>query len=275
MGWPTVGDRWVRAMRAWLEDVDGEVLARPRPSLVLPRVIGHRGAAGVAPENTLAAIRAAKVAGAGWVEFDVKLTRDQRPILKHDERLERTTSGFGLVAHATLDEISRLCAGSWFHPEFAGERVPTLEEALALCAELGLGVNLEIKPCGGREAATARVAVETLIRHWPGHLPTPLISSFQPAALAVAREVAPEIPRGYLSHNLPRSWRAIMAAHDCATLHLNHRRVSRRQIERLVATGVPLLLFTVNDPGRAQKLLALGAQTMITDRVGEVISTID
>ena len=125
-------------------------------------VIGHRGAAAAAPENTLASLRKAKELGASWVEFDVKLTRDGVPILMHDERLERTTNGRGEVAQATLAELQELDAGGWFGPAFRGERVPTFEAALGLCAELGLGINVEIKPCPGREAETARVAVETL-----------------------------------------------------------------------------------------------------------------
>ena len=135
--------------------------ARALPEL--PRVIGHRGAAAVAPENTLASLRRAKELGAGWVEFDVKLTRDGAAVLIHDERLERTTDGRGEVARTTLAELRKLDAGAWFDPAFAGERVPTLGDALALCGELGLGINVEVKPCPGREAETARVAVETLL----------------------------------------------------------------------------------------------------------------
>ena len=110
-----------------------------QPALAIPRLIGHRGAAAAAPENTLASLRKAKELGASWVEFDVKLTRDGCPVLIHDERLERTTSGRGEVALTTLEELQKLDAGGWFAPAFRGERVPTLEAALALCAELGLG----------------------------------------------------------------------------------------------------------------------------------------
>jgi glycerophosphoryl diester phosphodiesterase len=171
----------------------------------LPPVIGHRGAAAAAPENTLASLRKAHELGARWVEFDVKLSRDRRPILAHDERLNRTTNGRGRFADQTLAEIAKLDAGSWFGPAFAGERVPTFEDALALCGELGLGVNVEIKPCPGRERETARVVAETLLDHWPATRPTPLISSFAPACLLIAREVAPEVPRGKRDTNYFRA----------------------------------------------------------------------
>ena len=240
----------------------------------LPRVIGHRGAAAAAPENTLVSLRKAKELGASWVEFDVKLTRDGVPILMHDERLERTTDGRGEVALTTLNDLQKLDAGGWFDPAFRGEPVPTLEAALALCAELGLGINVEIKPCPGRAAETARVTVEVLQARWPGGLPAPLISSFERSCLAVARELAPELPRGYLARGLPLRWRAELARYDCRTLHLNARRVGARQRAAVLGAGVPLLLYTVNDPEHARELLEAGVAAVFTDRVGEVVAAL-
>src|SRR5579859_6338194 len=112
------------------------------PSFSPPAIIGHRGAAGLAPENTLAAIRAAAAAGARWVELDVQLTRDGVPVLLHDSTLERTTDGEGKVGDADLDALRRVDAGSWFAPRFLGQRVPTLAEAVAELGQLGLGANL-------------------------------------------------------------------------------------------------------------------------------------
>jgi glycerophosphoryl diester phosphodiesterase len=241
----------------------------------LPRVIGHRGAAAVAPENTLASLRRAKELGAAWVEFDVKLTRDGAAVLIHDERLERTTDGRGEVARTTLAELRKLDAGIWFAPGFAGERVPTLAEALALCGELGLGVNVEIKPCAGREAETARVAVETLLELWSEDRPAPLVSSFAPVCLAVARELAPAMPRGYLAGRLPPRWQQRLDDYGCATLHLNDRRTSARQRAVVLAAGVPLVLYTVNDPSRARELLEAGVTALFSDRVGEVLAALD
>ncbi len=249
-----------------------EVGGRHGAPLALPRVIGHRGAAASAPENTLASIRKAKDLGASWVEFDVKLTGDGVAVLMHDERLERTTSGRGEVALTTFAQLRQLDAGGWFAPAFRGEPVPTLEAALTLCAELGLGINVEIKPCPGCAAATARATVLALRRHWPGALPAPLISSFEHDCLAVARDLAPELPRGYLAGGLPLRWRAELARYGCRTLHLNARRLGARQRAAVVASKVPLLLYTVNDPERARSLLDAGAAAVFTDRVGEVLA---
>jgi glycerophosphoryl diester phosphodiesterase len=242
--------------------------------IVLPRVIGHRGAAAAAPENTLASMAKAKALGAFWVEFDVKLTEDGHPILFHDDRLERTTDGQGLVAATTLAAIRRLDAGGWFDPSFRGEPVPTLEEALALCAELGLGINVEIKPCPGRERETAAATMERLRELWPRSMPAPLISSFAPASLRVAQETAPEMPRGYLAGTLPRRWRAQMAEYGCATLHLNHRRIVPWQRATVVAAGVPLVLYTVNNGLAARRCLEAGVAAVFTDHVDRVLAAL-
>jgi glycerophosphoryl diester phosphodiesterase len=248
--------------------------AGARAPLRVPRVIGHRGAAAEAPENTLASIRKAKELGATWIEFDVKLSSDGEPILFHDDRLDRTTDGRGPVAATALAAIRRLDAGSWFGPAFRGEPVPTFEEALGLCAELGLGINVEIKPCRGREAETATVAVAALLRLWPRDLPAPLISSFAPECLRVAREMAPEVPRGYLADRLPRNWRDLMARHDCASLHLNRRWLGVRQRTAVSAAGVPLVLYTENDGARARRHLESGVTSVITDHIDRVLAAL-
>jgi glycerophosphoryl diester phosphodiesterase len=238
--------------------------------LDLPPLIGHRGAAAAAPENTLISLRTARRLGARWVEFDVKLTRDGVPVLLHDDRLDRATSGRGRVRDLTLDALQALDAGAWFGPGFAGERVPTFATALALCAELGLGINVEIKPCPGRAEETARRVIEILQAHWPAAAPTPLISSFEHRCLAVAAELAPELPRGYLCNRIPKDWLAELARYGCATLNANARWITGRQIAGVVAAGVPLLLYTVNDPTRARALRAAGVSALFTDRVDAV-----
>ena len=235
----------------------------------LPPIIGHRGSADLAPENTLAGIRLAHEEGAGWVEFDVKLTADDIPILMHDERLDRTTDGKGKVALATYDEIRALDAGSWFAPDFAGERVPTLRATLELCIELGLGMNVELKPCPGREEETARIALGMLDEAWPNrlNLPPPLISSFDETALAAARTMAPDRPRGCLVTRVPLAWQTRMERFGCTTLNVSNRWIRKKHVEAARRAGVPVLVYTVNDPDRALALLEMGVTSIFTDRV--------
>ena len=231
----------------------------------LSPVIGHRGAAARAPENTLAGLRKAHELGARWVEFDVMLTKDGVPVLIHDETLERTTSGRGRVADHTLAELRALDAGAWFAPAFAGERVPTLEEAIAVLLELGLHANVEIKPAKGREVATGEAVARMLARTWPTDGPRLLLSSFEHPALEAARRTAPSIPRGLLAEELPADWEEALQALDCATLHLDHAKVSLATLHLLAERGVPVLLYTVNTATRAAELLKSGAAAVFTD----------
>ncbi len=247
------------------------------PSLQLPPIIGHRGSAGLAPENTLAGIRRAHEEGATFVEFDVKLTADGVPILMHDERLGRTTDGKGKVALASYDEIRMLDAGSWFSRDFAGERVPSLRVTLELCIELGLGINLELKPCPGREEETARIALETLEEAWPDHLnlPPPLISSFERRALAAARKFAPDRPRGCLVTRVPAAWQAALDRFGCSTLNVADRWIRKGHVDVASRAGVPVLVYTVNDPARARFLLEAGVTSIFTDRVDLMLRALD
>ena len=240
------------------------------PALDLPPLIGHRGAAAEAPENTLASFRRAAEAGARWVEFDVKLSADGVPIVIHDARLDRTTSGRGLVRACPFAAIRKLDAGSWFDRRFAGERVPSLDEAVALCLDLGLGINVELKPCPGLAETTARAAIDTLTRHGAPRDGRVLISSFEPRCLAIAQTLAPALPRGHLCGFVPRDWPAALARYGCTTLHANQLRISRRRLAALRAAGARILLYTVNDPGRARQLLADGATAVFTDRVTDL-----
>jgi glycerophosphoryl diester phosphodiesterase len=234
-------------------------------NITFPLVIGHRGAAASAPENTLAGLRRAKQLGCHWVEVDVRLTADNRPILFHDSRLERTTDGRGKVGALSLGGVRRHDAGSWFDPSFGAERVPTLEEAVALLAELGLGVNLELKSPRGRESTTGAVVAELLIRTWPADLPGLLVSSFHSAALAAVAAHAPEIPRGILFHGIPRNWRSVAERLGCATIHADHQRLRPAVVAKVRRSGYPLLAYTVNDPERARTLFGWGVTSVFSD----------
>jgi len=108
-------------------------------------VCGHRGHSIAAPENTLAALTATRENGGTSAEIDCVLTADGEIVLMHDDFLDRTTNGRGLVSKATLAEIKKLDAGAWFDPRFAGERVPTLMETVEHAGNIGLGLVIEVK----------------------------------------------------------------------------------------------------------------------------------
>ncbi len=229
------------------------------------RLVGHRGVAAHAPENTLAGLRAAAAFGLPWVEVDAKLTADAVVILMHDETLDRTTDLRGPVAGLAYGHIVQADAGGWFGPRFRGERVPTLREAIAEMARLGLGGNIEIKPCRGAEAATGR-AVGRILRHeWPRSLPPPVISSFWPEALRAAATVAPELTRAMLVGWHALHWRTFVRMTDAHALHIYAPMASRNIIRAAKRTGLPVRVFTVNEQARARALLDWGADAVITD----------
>jgi glycerophosphoryl diester phosphodiesterase len=233
--------------------------------LDLPRVIGHRGAAAVAPENTLTGLRRAHALGCHWVEFDVRLTGDGELILLHDDRLERTTNTRGKAREIPSSTIRQCDAGTWFDPSFAGERVPTLAEAVALLSELGLGANVELKSGRDNAIETGVAAADLLARLWPQHLPAPLISSFFADALEAARHRAPTIARGLILHRAAGGrWRRAEAL-DCATVNVDHRFLRPAIVAQIRAAGYSVLAYTVNDAARAHELFAAGVCSVFSD----------
>ncbi|TAN48882.1 MAG: glycerophosphoryl diester phosphodiesterase [Rhodospirillales bacterium] len=230
-----------------------------------PRLIGHRGALRLAPENTLASFFCAREAGALWVELDVRLSRDRVPVVFHDARLERTSNGKGRVIGQSLEQLKRLDAGSWFGPQFRGQSIPTLEEALLEIARLGLGVNIEIKPDPGLESETARLALETAARIWPADAPLPLISSFKQEALKQASGMGIGWPLGYLAERFSQEALAKALALKVSTFNLNEKHIKPAQAALIHQAGLGVMAYTVNDPARARHLWAMGVDSLFTD----------
>ncbi len=186
---------------------------------VVPRIIGHRGVAGLAPENTIAGFHAAKEAGVTWVEFDVKLSRDGIPILFHDDRLDRTTTANGPVALRSWGELKGLDAGSWFAKDFEGENIPKLLDAIRCSSSLGIGANIEIKPCPGREVETGEIVAAEINRFWPVSLPTPIISSFSMKTLEAVQVGNHGLVLAPLFKELPNDWEGITKGLGAQSVH--------------------------------------------------------
>lgn len=230
-----------------------------------PRLFAHRGGGLFAPENTLAALRTGAAWGYRGVEFDVKLSADDVPILLHDDTLERTTNGRGAVAQTAYRDIATLDAGGWYSAAFAGEPVPSFAAAAQLCRELGLVPNIEIKPCPGREVQTGTLVAALAQQMWAEQSVKPLLSSFSEAALDAARNAAPALPRGLLVEQIPDDWEQRLRALGGTSFHCNQRGLTAAQVTAIKQTGFPLLVYTVNDPARATELLAWGVDGLFTD----------
>jgi len=230
-----------------------------------PAVIGHRGACGHAPENTLASIAKAAELGTQWVEFDVMLSRDDKCVLFHDDKLLRTTGQKGLTAETSLAGLQRMDAGSWFSDDFAGEAIPTLSEAMDLLAKLGLGAVVEIKPSEGRDVETGRIVSGMVRDHWPVSVPQPIISSFSEAALEQAMKEAPHIPRALNVFNGLSDWKVKLRTLDCVALHCMHTDLSEKTVGKIITAGYDLRCFTVNEVARANTLFGWGVCSVFSD----------
>jgi glycerophosphoryl diester phosphodiesterase len=233
-----------------------------------PRWIAHRGAGKLAPENTLAAFRLGANHGYRMYECDAKLSADGVVFLLHDATLERTTNGHGMAGNLAWSALSQLDAGSWHSRAFAGEPLATLESVARHCQAQGHWLNIEIKPTPGMETQTGRAVALEATRLWasdPEH--TPFLTSFQPDALQGAREAAPDLPRGLLLDTLWSGWLEAAGQLGCVALVCNHALWDSTTVAQARSAGLKTLAYTVNDDWAAQRLLGLGLDGIITDRV--------
>lgn len=225
-----------------------------------PRWVAHRGGGTLAPENTLTGIRLAAHMGFRAVEFDVMLSADGSPYLLHDETLERTTNGRGRMSETSDAVLAQLDAGD-------GEPLPTLSQALALCAELGLAANVEIKAASGFDLPTAAAVVAELQRCQSFDTPPILLSSFSLLALRYVQSMAPALPRAVLFESLPEDWLTLVQNLGAVGVHCDADAVAKKQVQEAVDRNIPLRCYTVNDPEQAKTLLVWGVSGLFTDRL--------
>jgi glycerophosphoryl diester phosphodiesterase len=216
--------------------------------------IGHRGARGHAPENTLLSIDTAMCLGAHWVECDVQLHQGEL-LLMHDLRLERTTNGLGRLDQQPLAYLRGLDAGQ-------GQQIPTLQEALALIDQR-VGLNVELKTWNGTGAAVARVLREAVVQGWP--LEKLLVSSFHLPELYEFHDLAPEIPIGVLLCGVPLDWAGCAVELGASTLNLSDEFIDARLVADAHARGLKVYVYTVNHPDEIARMKALGVDGVFTD----------
>jgi len=235
-----------------------------------PRLAAHRGAGKLAPENTLASFRLGFAHGYRMIECDAKLSADGVAFLLHDATLDRTTDGGGRADALPWRELARLDAGSWHSPPYAGEPLPTLAAVARWCRANGVMLNIEIKPTPGREAETGAAIALDAKALWAGATELPLLSSFSEDALAAARKTVPELPRAWLTEELPPDWRERAGRHGCVALDVKHTVLDEALVREIRAAGLRLATWTVNDAARVAELLGWGVDTVITDEVATV-----
>lgn len=232
------------------------------------RIFAHRGMSQLAPENTLAAFHKVKESGVHWLETDLDLTADGHIVILHDESIDRTTDKKGAIHELTLAEVESADAGSWFGPEFTGQRIPTLTQLIDLINADGLNVNFELKPYLGGDARAAKL-IDGFAAELKRVSPTSqvIVSSFNASMLKQFKALSPETPTAILfkRNQLNENWAAVADATGSKIIHPDVRGLTQERVRKLKQAGYQLNVWTVNNLRTAYQLFNWGVDGVFTD----------
>lgn len=221
------------------------------------KVIAHRGASAYEPENTLAAFKKAKELGAQWMECDVRLTRDGKVIVFHDNRLNRMTNSAGWIRWKKHSTLQKLKIG-------LNERIVHLEELLDFLEEIGLSVNIEIKKDFGRVRKTVKKVME-ILHQKPRKNISLLISSFSERSLHEVRKRDKTIHLGLLMEKWNPRWQSLADQLNCVSIHCSKNILTTERILEIKKTGRQVLVFTINNHKEVQQHYHMGVDAVFSD----------
>jgi glycerophosphoryl diester phosphodiesterase len=232
-----------------------------------PLVVGHRGCAGEAPENTLASFQLALDQGCDAIELDIHLSADGQIVVCHDPTVQRTTDGTGWIYQMTVEQLKKLDAGAWFHESYTGERIPTLDEVLQLVPEHIL-INIEIKYSYNHQME-ARL-LELL--HASGRMEQVIISSFDHKCLAWLNRLEPVLKIGllYSENVINHVTFSELAGFPIHSLHPHHRYIDDEDVQEVLKAGLSVYPYTVNEESQLRRWIGLGTTGIITDYPGKL-----
>ncbi|MFT4552426.1 MAG: glycerophosphoryl diester phosphodiesterase [Chlamydiales bacterium] len=243
------------------------------PMLMNPKIIAHRGGANEAPENTLSAFRKAVDFGVDFLEMDVRLSKDQVPMVFHDKNLFRTTNmrSFRALSRFNLKEIKELEVGSWFSKEYTGEQIPTLQEVLSL-ERPKTGLMIELKVKGVSEEEDLVSAVANTIKSSGVSLETIILGSFSCTVVEKLKKHLPEAntigiaeTATELENHLLLSPKVIALKYTMATPNL---------INEIHSKGISVWTWTVDDASQALLLQEMGVDGLITNSPREITAVL-
>jgi glycerophosphoryl diester phosphodiesterase len=227
-------------------------------------VIGHRGAMGYCPENTLASFDRARALGADWIELDVHLTRDGTLAVIHDERVDRTTNGRGWLKDLTLGELRRLDAGSWYGPAFAGQHVPVLDDVVQWARAHGVTLDIEIKNVPMYYAGIESAVVECLDRC--GMSEQAIVISFDHRAIRRVKDLDGRIVTGVLYAGRPVDGGVGLArAAGADALLPQYQYVTPEDVRLAHDAGLIVAPWTTSEPAALEQLIAAGVDAIGTN----------
>ncbi len=236
------------------------------------KLFAHRGVSGEAPENTLAAFKAAAESGAHGIELDVQLTKDGQIVVIHDETIDRTTNGTGYVKDMAWEQLRTYDAGSWFHPSFQGESIPSLEEVLDVVTAHhdSMIINIELKNDQIDYPQLEEKVLELL--NEKGMIEQTIISSFNPESLKRVRELDPDIETGFLFEGIPANILDRIKPLQVNAIHCEAVFAQSPTGRIVMEMGFPLRVFTINTVEEFQLLKKADVAVVMTDYPGLLLN---
>lgn len=252
--------------------MDAKAVIKAQYEGKVPLIFGHRGASAYAPMNTMPAFELAVEQGVDGIELDVHRSEDGHPVIVHDFTVDATSDGHGHVADMTLSELKALDAGSWFDTRFTGTRIPTLDEVFDTVGQKVI-INVEIKSISVITDGIEQLISDCIQRH--GMQERVIVSSFNPMTLRRFREIAPQVPIGYLyAPGYLRQLQSLLGSLPHEARHPNHENIDAAYMEKAMSNQHIINAWTVNDPTRAKELQQLGVHGIITDHPDQIIEAI-
>jgi len=227
-------------------------------------IAAHRGDRASFPENTLPALGAVLDSDFDFVETDIQLTADGVPVLFHDETVDRTTNGTGLLVDYTLEQLKTLDAGSWYSRDFVYLQVPTLDEFLAIFTSSKKKAMLELKGVWTEE----QVRVVTELIYARGVQNRVIFEAFDYATLTSLQNAAPVFPRVLIQRYLPADPVALATRFGVIAILTSYNSVKKQPdaVTQLHEAGLGIVLYTLNKKGKWSDALTLGVDGIITDK---------
>jgi len=229
------------------------------------KIAAHRGVSSLAPENTLSAFQKAAELGCEWIELDVQLSKDNVPVVIHDQTVQRCTNGTGQVSEMTLTALQSLDAGSWFSNAFQDERIPTLEAVLLLAKQHKLKVNIELKIYPQDNVVLLCDQINLAIIRSNISFDSLLFSSFDMDAMKYMYQSQPAIRRGQLWETIPDYAMRHLADIAAYSAHCDYRHLEEKQVNALKKQGYKVCCYTANEPEKVAAHRDWGVDIIFSD----------
>lgn len=238
-------------------------------------IFSHRGLNRFAPENTMSAFDRSVQSGATWIETDVDIIADDTVIVMHDSTTDRTTNQSGSIYDLTRHDLDSIDAGSWFSQDFAGEKVPTLDDIVAFANKHQVNFNIELKANKqgkDRSIKLVEATIDSLAKLAPNI--EIIVSCFSPLLLAELGKRAPQYSLALLTnaYTLNEDWLSVLQMCGATYLHPEHTSLTRDLTSQIREAGFKINPWTVNSMARANELINWGCTGIITDVADKMLA---